>query len=134
MTDVSPPDEPPNGRPEAQLPPPPVAPPVRPPPPAGARHGYGSGPVDSRGRPLAEWWQRAVAIVIDVILLAVTYRILSAIFGTGTGIVTGLTGTSVVVNTGHLITSELIELVLTLAYFGILDGSSSGQTVGKLVV
>lgn len=122
MTDVSPPDEPPVWQPEAHRP-----------LPVGAPFGHGSGPADSQGRLLAEWWQRAVAIIIDVILLAIAYRLLSAVFATSTGVVTTSHGTSVV-HTGHLVISELTELALTLVYFGILDGSSNGQTVGKLVM
>ena len=102
-------------------------------PPAGAPYGYATGPVDSQGRPLAEWWQRAVAIIIDGIILGVVFAVLRGIFGGGNSVVFNSNG-STVVHTGHLIIAEIIEILLTLAYFGILDGSEKGQTVGKLAL
>ena len=67
-----PPPAPPGGGFGAPPPPPPF-----PPPPA---YGYAVGPVDRFGRPLADWWQRLVAILIDGIILGVPKGIVTAIF------------------------------------------------------
>lgn len=112
------------------------APPYSPPsynyPAEGASYEYATGPTDRLGRPLAEWWQRAVAIVIDGIILYVVFLILTALVG-GSPTVTSQSGT-VTVQSGNLIAAYLIELVVTLVYFGLLDGSAKGQTVGKLAL
>ncbi|MGH9095828.1 MAG: RDD family protein, partial [Acidimicrobiales bacterium] len=127
---------PPDGAPPYGQPPPSArgygAPPYGP-PPAGTPYGYATGPVDGLGRPLAEWWQRAVAIIIDSIMLGVVFAILRAIFGGANTIVFNSNGTTTV-HTGHLIVAEIIEFVLTLAYFGILDGGQKGQTLGKMAL
>lgn len=100
-------------------------------PPAGAPYGYVTGPVDSQGRPLAEWWQRAVAIIIDGIILFVPKAIIiAAAFSStisGGGFYT----------TGFGISVILIGLVFTaidIAYFAILNGSEKGQTVGQMAL
>ncbi|HEV3264145.1 MAG TPA: RDD family protein [Acidimicrobiales bacterium] len=133
---------PPGGAPPYGTPPPPGAPgygaspygaPPYGQPPAGAPYGYVTGPVDVLGRPLAEWWQRAVAIIIDSVMLGIIFAILRGIFGGGNTIVFNSNGTTTV-HTGHLIIAEIIEVVLTLAYFGIFDGSAQGQTLGKMAL
>lgn len=97
----------------------------------GAPYGYVTGPVDSQGRPLAEWWQRAVAIIIDGIILFVPKAIIiAAAFSStisGGGFYT----------TGFGISVILIGLVFTaidIAYFAILNGSEKGQTVGQMAL
>jgi uncharacterized RDD family membrane protein YckC len=61
--------------------------------------------------PLATFGQRALAMVIDLLLLVVVDLVLSAAFGTAAeGPTTSLLG---------------------LAYFTVMEGSHSGQTVGK---
>jgi len=126
----------PPGAPEYGAPPygaPPYGAPPYGQPPAGAPYGYATGPVDGLGRPLAEWWQRAVAIIIDTIMLGVVFAILRGIFGGGNTIVFNSNGTTIV-HTGHLVIAEIIEILLTLVYFGILDGSERGQTLGKMAL
>ncbi len=97
-------------------------------PPYGPQGGYGlvPGPVDPLGRPLADWWQRAVAIIIDSIIVSIPSFILLAIVGGGS--TSSGSGTA---HPGAGVAGELLSLVITLAYFGWLDGSPSGQTVGK---
>jgi uncharacterized RDD family membrane protein YckC len=82
---------------------------------------------------LAEWWQRAVAIIIDTIMLGVIFAILRSVFGGANTIVFNSNGTTTV-HTGHLVIAEIIEIVLTLAYFGVFDGSERGQTLGKMAM
>jgi uncharacterized RDD family membrane protein YckC len=74
-----------------------------------------------------------VAIIIDGIMLGVVFAILRGIFGGGNTIVFNSDGTTTV-HTGHLIVAEIIEVLLTLAYFGIFDGSERGQTLGKMAL
>jgi uncharacterized RDD family membrane protein YckC len=78
--------------------------------PAGS--GFSPGPLDDHGRPLAEWWQRVVALMIDVAVLFIPSVILT--FGAGSTLV-GL----------------VLNLALNSAYFGLLNGGERGQTVGK---
>ncbi len=117
MSDYPPPPPPPRDD-QPPVPPPPPFPP--PPPP----NGYGLpgptspassgsfGPFDDHGRPLAEWWQRVVAWMIDTLVLLIP--------------------TLILLSTSD---SDFLDAVLTLAlataYFGLLNGSPSGQTLGK---
>jgi uncharacterized RDD family membrane protein YckC len=74
-----------------------------------------------------------VAIIIDSIMLGVVFAILRGIFGGANTVVFNSDGTTTI-HTGHLIIAEIIEVVLTLAYFGIFDGSERGQTLGKMAL
>ena len=79
--------------------------PASPPPPAPAVIGSGpSGPRASFGR-------RLVALLVDAILLGIVGAIVRAIFGQSGG--------------------SAISVAVGLVYFGYLEGSGSGQTVGK---
>ena len=94
--------------------------------------------VDSRGRKVAEWWQRLLAILIDFVLyvglsLVVDLAILPASFAndsSSNGSLFTQSSTSLLIRfIGALIISGL-----TLLYFGALDGGAKGQTLGKLVM
>ncbi len=132
----APPSATPAPPPYAQTPPaapaysqaPPAGSPYAQQPQAGAPYGYVPAPVDSLGRPLADWWQRAVAIIIDSVLLAIVFTILRAIFGGNNN------GTSGHTSTGHAIVAELISIVISLGYFALLDGGQKGQTIGKMAM
>src|ERR1017187_3432778 len=51
-------------------------------PPAGRYRAGRGGPVDSLGRPMAEWWRRLVAFGIDMAVLAIPNSVIaSAIAG-----------------------------------------------------
>ena len=115
--------------------PPPSAPPgygQMPPygtPPGGSPYGYGAvrGPVDGLGRPLADWWQRLVAIIIDFLILFIPLGIIfSAVLGTA-GVATGHLGVKVLI-------AALVDAVVEIVYFAILNGSDKGQTVGKMAM
>lgn len=71
--------------------------------------GAGGGTVQSG--PRASFGLRLVAAIIDGVLLGVVGGILSLILGNALGTV--------------------LNLILGLAYYGYLEGSPSGQTVGK---
>jgi uncharacterized RDD family membrane protein YckC len=77
-----------------------------------ASSGFSPGLVDDHGRPLAEWWQRVVALLIDVAVLLVP------------GLVLALAA-------GGLFMGSVLNLALGSAYYGLLNGGVRGQTVGK---
>jgi uncharacterized RDD family membrane protein YckC len=73
------------------------------------------GPFDDHGRPLAEWWQRVVAWIIDTfILLFPTLALASAPDSDFLG--------------------ALISVAVGSAYFGLLNGGPRGQTIGKMAL
>ena len=119
-----PPNAPPPGRAPAYGQPPSYGP-----PPTGASYGYVPGPVDSQGRPLAEWWQRLVAILIDGFIIGVVYRILI-------GIVVGSSfGSSSYTGFGFkLWIVTLIAGLGGLAYFALMEGSPRGQSLGQMAL
>jgi uncharacterized RDD family membrane protein YckC len=105
----------------------------------GAGYGPPTGPTDPWGRPLADWWRRLVAIIVDGFVVGIPLSILSWIFGIGgggeiavdevTGEVTGL-GEALAGTTA----SSLLSMVVVLAYMAVLNGGERGQTVGKMVL
>ena len=111
----------------AYVPPPGGAPPYGQ-PFAGAPFGYTSGPVDSQGRPLAEWWQRLVAIVIDGIMIGIVYSILLSIAVRGS-FSHGFTHFGL-----RLWIVDLIVGLGGIAYFAILEGSERGQSLGQMAL
>lgn len=134
-----PPSYPPQQNPAAQfpspqMPPPPTPPPRYPPrqyPPPGAPYGYVAVPLDRFGRPLAAWWQRLLAIILDSLILSIPKGFIFAIaFGSsvaGGGFTTGTWGVSVLV-------LGMVFAVIDLAYFALLNGSEKGQTVGQMAL
>jgi len=61
--------------------------------------------------PRARFWQRFGAVVIDALLMIVVYVPLAITFGSSAG-------------------SDL-ALLVTIAYFTVLEGGATGQTLGK---
>jgi uncharacterized RDD family membrane protein YckC len=111
-------------------------------PPAGgqAYGGVAPGtPLSPQGRPLAHWWKRVVASLIDGVILTIPSYILTAIFGVGlassvsvnetTGEVTGGTGFFV-----GILVSSLILFAIGIAYVVYFNGSERGQTPGKMIL
>lgn len=78
----------------------------------------------------AEWWKRLVAYLIDVVLLAIANNIMSRAFG--------FSGQAFVFSpasfTAPFFILFLVGAAVSFAYFGILNGSDKGQTVGKMVM
>src|SRR5690348_11755040 len=68
-------------------------------------------PAGMRG-PRANFGQRLVAFIIDIILVGIVGGVLEIIVG------------------GRAIGS-LVSLAIGIAYYGWLEGSNSGQTIGK---
>lgn len=151
------------------LPPPPVpaAPPAPPVPPASAfpapvapyPAGYGpppgtsgmsyappgpysvpTNPIDAVvHRPLASWWKRLVAIIIDGAIIGVTFSIFFAIIGALAGNTTTSCGFNCTNNTTQLSGAAVVGVFVlailpAFLYYGILNGSKRGQTVGKMAM
>ncbi len=96
-------------------------------------------PTDAFGRPLAEWWKRLVALIVDSVVLNVPISIVfGVLFGLAgadidvdpvTGEVTGLEGLA-----GAMGVYAVVALVVSWAYFAVLNGSQRGQTIGKMAL
>ena len=111
-----------------------------PPPPdwsggGGAPQGYAAGPTTAAGS-LAEWWKRLVAFIIDGLVVGIPANIILGALGMGatrsiqvdpaTGQMTGGGGYFMAILVG-----SLAFQVVFLIYFAVLNGSQSGQTLGK---
>lgn len=82
---------------------------------------------------LADWWRRAVAFLLDTLVLSIPNYILLAVLGieiTRTDPATG----QPVVDWGQYLLGVLVGLVVWVIYSGLLDGSGHGQTVGKMAM
>lgn len=101
------------------------------------------GGTTSQPAPLAEWWKRLVAIIIDSIIIAIPSNILGALvfgglfaanrtrFDPTTGQFEGRSGIAgILAAQGALI---LMSFILSAAYYIYLH-SSRGQTVGKMAM
>ena len=157
MSDV-PPEQSPSGtgwrpptggyEPPGSPPPPPGGagqPPQYPPPPPGGyqqpgyqQPGYQQGPLGPGGQPLAEWWKRLVAVLLDGLILGVPLGIVRAVVGVDRSVeIDPLTG-EVTRGEGFLagvgLVLFLLSIVLPILYAGILNGSDRGQTIGKMAL
>ena len=110
--------------PPLQDPPPPsfdAPPPVGGPPPAAPFGAYvpqqvSARPLSAFGRPLADWWKRLVALIIDGIVLGVVADLIGLVLGF------------------HRFTLVVFDVALGFVYYGVLNGSNRGQTVGKMAL
>ena len=146
------PPPPPPGRPPYREPgPPPGRPPYPQQQPPGGYHPYpqqqqpgGYQPYPQAGNqyrtgpsgPRANFGQRLVAWIIDVIITAIPVWIIGALLGATffsfeiderTGEMTTANGATA----GSLLLYNLISIALPLAYYAYFEGGSSGQTIGK---
>jgi uncharacterized RDD family membrane protein YckC len=105
-------------------------PPYGQPPPFGqVPYGYVPVPADRFGRPLADWWQRLVAIIIDGLIIGIPHLIITvAIVGSSTD---GVFGTSW---RAGVVLSGIAFAVIGIVYFALLNGSERGQTVGQMAL
>ncbi len=102
--------------------------------PAGYPTGYpGAGRrTDSWGRPLADWWQRLLAIIVDGFVIGIPAGIiLSIVAGASTTSTTNGFTTTTSTSGGAVVFAYLVVAVAELVYFGLLDGGPRGQTIGK---
>ena len=87
---------------------------------------------------LAPWWKRLLAIIIDALLIGVPLVIFFFVV-VGVSLtqslerdpVTGETTTNGGLFTGSSLLFQLVALIVTVAYYGLLNGGEKGQTVGK---
>lgn len=82
---------------------------------------------------LADWWRRAVAILLDGLILSIPNFILLSLMGIDTAQVDPATD-QVAIDWGSFGAATLVGLVVAVVYSGLLDGSSHGQTVGKMAM
>lgn len=99
--------------------------------------------IATRATGYAEWWQRAVAFLIDLVITAVPAGILIALVGFRN--IGSLTSTDEFGNqtlnqtlnadaVRHLALAALIGVAVGVVYRTILEGSARGQTVGKMAM
>ena len=122
-------------------------PPPPPPPPYGYQtpqpYGYGApaaGPVDAQGRPLAEWWKRLVAYLIDGFVVGIPGTIIFVVLFAGsisqvetdpaTGEITSGGGALV----GSYVLGYALYFLIATIYFGVMNGGAKGQTLGKMAL
>ena len=128
-------------------PPPPPPPGQGFPPPGGQPWGMSASPVDVLGRPLAEWWKRLVAIVIDGVIVTIPSLIIIIIIAVITAsspscvndpyAPSGQLCSSTSAGLGTLVLFFLwmfLPGVIFVLYTGIMEGRESGQTLGKMMM
>lgn len=80
---------------------------------------------------MAQWWQRAVAFLLDLVVLAIPNTIIVTV-------IAGTAASSGVINTAHVAPRVWeaigVALVVSLGYFSFLDGGRRGQTIGKMAL
>ncbi|MDA8184656.1 MAG: RDD family protein [Actinomycetota bacterium] len=93
---------------------------------------------------MSAWWRRVGAYLIDAIIVGVPLTILDVALSIGSIAHTvscsppGSSVSSTCVSTrfgifsGGFLLLEILGVVVTAIYFGLLDGSARGQTVGKM--
>jgi uncharacterized RDD family membrane protein YckC len=99
--------------------------------PPGPAYGYVAVPVDRFGRPLAAWWQRLVAIILDGLILGVPKSILTALVVTSSSVGGGVYSSSW---RAGVVVIGIVFAIIDLAYFALLNGSEHGQTVGQMAL
>jgi uncharacterized RDD family membrane protein YckC len=97
---------------------------------------FGDGTA-AHSAPLAVWWERLAAAIVDGVIVG--FSLFFLLF-----IVFGLTRRSHLVTADHrsfytslptaFIVASVIGALAGLVYFALLDGGTSGQTVGKRVM
>ena len=114
-------------------------PPPMPPPMAPPASGYPiyrfQDPVS--GAPVAEWWQRALALIIDWAIFAVpgVILIIAVSAATSTTQVDAVTGTTTKsANVGIATILYVAIFIAQVAYYIVLNGGEKGQTVGKMAL
>ena len=122
MTDDVPPPPPP--------PPPPGSEPSGEPEPSDARYAYPP-PPPTVYSPYAPWWRRAVAAVLDWLIVAVPVGVLGAVFGL-VEVVRDAGGDLARVDVSTRMT--LLVYAAACIYSGVMDGGPRGATVGKMAL
>lgn len=88
-----------------------------------------SGPIYS------QWWKRVLAALLDVLILGIPLGILGAALGATTPFETEpFTGEVRFNPSGAYITTWIISIIVSYAYYVILEGGAGGATVGKMAL
>jgi uncharacterized RDD family membrane protein YckC len=110
-------------------------------PPAYDQHGYAAGttgtPRSDFDQPLAEWWKRLVAFMIDGLVVNVPLLFLLPALGVGLSMsVDPVTGEPENIGAffGALAGVILLAWLIQLVYFAVMNGSQRGQTLGKMAL
>ena len=95
--------------------------------------------MQQAGAQYAEWWQRAVALLIDTVVIGVPSIILIALVGLndfGNLTTTDSFGNQTLNASAvrHLALGALIAGVIGIAYRTLLEGGARGQTIGKMAM
>ena len=113
----------------------------QPPPPSyGYQQQPAGAPMGPGGQPLAAWWKRLVAIIIDSLILGVPFAILGAIVAAAAADeatidpITGELESGGAEFGGAVILIYLLGFVANVLYYGLLNGGASGQTLGKKIL
>jgi uncharacterized RDD family membrane protein YckC len=80
----------------------------------------------------ADWWRRLVAIILDGLVLTIPNAILVFLFGIKTT-ETDVSG-NVTIHLGSFAAVSFLSLIVAIIYSGLLEGSSHGQSVGKMAL
>ncbi|MER6824565.1 RDD family protein [Streptosporangium sp. NPDC000563] len=106
--------------------------------PGYGQQGYGQpyGGPPGAPAPLAEWWQRLLARLVDGIILAIPGVIISLVLTAMLVTAPTFDGTSITEGSGTFLAGLLIALVSASIYmaYEFLMLSRGGQTVGKMVM
>jgi uncharacterized RDD family membrane protein YckC len=119
-----------------------------PPPGSGAAYGYGPpGAVPVRpvfldpvlGLPLAPWWKRFLAILLDGAIIGGAYFVVFVLIGVAVITNSNSPSSSTTTTPAGTAVATVIFVWVFLAlpaafYYGIMNGSRRGQTVGKMAL
>ena len=88
-------------------------------------------------QPLAPWWKRLVAIIIDGMVVGFSFAIIALVIAAIAG--TSETQTQTPSTTGGQAAAGVLFIYLVAAlfgaiYYGAMNGSQRGQTVGKMAL
>lgn len=102
-------------------------------PPAGTYNPYGWPHLDATVRRprLAPWWKRLLAVLLDGVIVYIPTQIVERVAISTGHIYTLLAFFNPFASLGQLIEAVLIVWGPALVYYGCLNGSANGQTVGK---
>lgn len=81
----------------------------------------------------AEWWRRAVAIVLDGLILSIPNAIVGAALGLN-AMSTDAATDRINLHAGDLLALTIVSLVISVVYSGLMEGSSHGQSIGKMAM
>lgn len=128
----------------SQPPPPPPGPgwqqPSPPPPSYGYQQSGPAGPAGPGGQPLAEWWKRLVAILLDGVILGIPFGIIAAIVAGAAANkatidpITGEIESGGGAFAGAVLGVYAVAIIVNVLYYGLLNGGESGQTLGKKIL